>query len=161
MTRFDKVYIIMKAKAGSKRKTNESKEEADARRETDKYRARKRRGIETVVIVDFPDFCGVTDFGTLVPISAVERRCEKKCCSRYGIPLEVSKGASVHSLQGITVGKGKPIEKMIFSWNGKSETQWPSIGYVGFSRTEGLDCIALKNTLTKDDVTKIATTETS
>ena len=40
-------YIIMKAKAGSKRKTNESKEEADARRETDKYRARKRRGIET------------------------------------------------------------------------------------------------------------------
>ena len=35
------------AEAGSKRKTNESKEEADARRETDKYRARKRRGIET------------------------------------------------------------------------------------------------------------------
>ena len=47
MTQFDKVYIIMKAKAGFKRKTNEPKEEADARRETDKYRASKRRSIAT------------------------------------------------------------------------------------------------------------------
>ena len=30
-----------------KRKINESKEEADARREMEKHRARKRRGIET------------------------------------------------------------------------------------------------------------------
>jgi hypothetical protein len=33
--------------AGSKRKLKESKEEADARRETDKYRASKRRSIAT------------------------------------------------------------------------------------------------------------------
>jgi hypothetical protein len=31
----------------AKRKINESKEEADARRETEKSRSRKRRGIET------------------------------------------------------------------------------------------------------------------
>ena len=34
-------------KAGAKRKINESKEEADARREKEKYRARNRRGAET------------------------------------------------------------------------------------------------------------------
>ena len=44
-----------------------------------------------IVIVDFPDYCGSRVLHeqrrTLVPIVAMERTCNKKCCSRRGLPL--------------------------------------------------------------------------
>ena len=79
----------------------------------------------------------------------------KKCCSRIGIPICVSKAASLHSVQGISVGKNKPIEKIVFTWNGENDARWPGAFYVGGSRVEDLDCIALENTLTDSDIMKI------
>ena len=92
-----------------------------------------------------------------VPVSVFERRCgsKKKCCSRIGIPICVSKAASLHSVQGISVGKNKPIEKIVFTWNGENDARWPGAFYVGGSRVEDLDCIALENTLTDSDIMKI------
>jgi hypothetical protein len=77
---------------------------------------------------------------TLVPIVAITRHCEKKCCSREGLPLVCGKADTAHSTQGISVGRGEAFRRMLFMWTARAEQYWPGIFYVGVSRpkVEGL-----------------------
>jgi hypothetical protein len=89
-----------------------------------------------IVIVDFPDYCGprlLTDeveaaaHPTLVPIVARALPCDSKCCTRFGLPLVCGKADTVHSAQGITIGRGHALERCLLVWNAKMESRWPGI----------------------------------
>ena len=54
---------------------------------------------------------------TWVAISAVERRCDCKACSRFGLPLVCGKADSVHSLQGFTIGDTKKFKRLMLEYN--------------------------------------------
>jgi len=113
-----------------------------------------------IIMVEFPGYMGPSlnqnmednGWSKVIPISSCQRRCEKLCCSRTGLPLVVSKAASLHSLQGLTAGPGLAIEKIIFSWNGKAEGLWPGAAYVGTSRVVDIGCLALKEGFHKNDL---------
>ena len=104
-----------------------------------------------VVVVDFPGYTGEPWFETAhdeegsvvgddrrtwVPIAPQERRCEKGCCNRTGLPLVTAKADSVHCCQGMSVGQGKAIEKLIGLWSADAERRWPGIFYVLVSRVQ-------------------------
>ena len=59
------------------------------------------------VVVDFPLYKGPpwdTDNPTHVPIPVSMYRCDKKCCTRTFLPLEVSYARTIHKFQGLTAG---------------------------------------------------------
>ena len=61
----------------------------------------------------------------LCAISTVERRCDCKQCTRASLPLRCGKADCVHSLQGLSIGEGEAIQRVIFRWSKKAETIWP------------------------------------
>ena len=118
----------------------------------------------SVVIVDFPDYCGprlLTDeveaaaHPTLVPIVARALPCDSKCCTRFGLPLVCGKADTVHSAQGITIGRGHALERCLLVWNAKMESRWPGIFYVAASRVKELEAFALKEPFSTTDATSI------
>ncbi len=91
-------------------------------------------------MVEFPGYVGPSLFAgrcsKYIPIIPCERRCERKCCSRTGLPLMVAKADSIHSVQGLTVGDGRAIERVLIRWSADAESKWPGIFYVAGSRAE-------------------------
>ena len=83
-----------------------------------------------------------TDRRKWVPIPPVERRCERGCCSRTGVPLSTGKADSVHCCQGMSGGEGKPVRRIIGMWSADAESKWPGILYVLASRVQDLADIA-------------------
>ena len=120
-----------------------------------------------ICIVEFCDYIGppmndamlANGMGKWIAIPAEERRCDSKCCSRFGIPLVVSKAASVHSIQGLTAGPQRAIEKIVFHWNGKCEALWPNIAYVGISRVESIECLTFSESVTEVDIHSIGSSD--
>jgi PIF1-like helicase len=113
-----------------------------------------------VVIVDFPSYTGPAwdpDHPTYVPVSPVERRCDRMCCRRFGLPLVCAKVSSIHSLQGLTVGPSKPQKRIVVYWSWTAESKWASILYVATSRSMGQGDIALASSPTLEDLQKIGT----
>jgi len=117
-----------------------------------------------IVIVDFPGYCGpslLTDVAqaaahpTLVPIVARALRCERSCCSRHGLPLVCGKADTVHSAQGITIGRGQALTRCLLMWNAKMEALWPGIFYVAASRVKELGAFALRQSFCKADAASI------
>lgn len=127
-----------------------------------------------VVVVEFPGYEGPTllsedtlarleasamdesvDLRKLVPISAIERRCDCRRCTRRGLPLRCGKVDCVHSLQGLSIGAGEAIVNMVFHWTRAAETIWPGIFYVGTSRAKATENLVLHNQFTFQDATKI------
>ena len=117
-----------------------------------------------IVIVDFPDYCGprlLTDEAeaaarpTLVPIVARTLRCDSKCCTRFGLPLVCGKADTVHSAQGITIGRGHALERCLLVWNKQMEAKWPGIFYVAASRVKELAAFALKEPFSAEDARSI------
>ena len=75
-----------------------------------------------------------TDRRKWVPVPPVERRCEKRCCHRAGVPLVTAKADSCHCCQGMSCGEGKAIERVVGFWSADAEKRWPGILYVLASR---------------------------
>ena len=80
----------------------------------------------SMIVVEFPDYTGPSLFHSgldthsepnlhkcYFPLLEIELRCDaiSKCCSRTGFPLVVAKADSVHSLQGLSVGFNRAIER--------------------------------------------------
>jgi hypothetical protein len=117
-----------------------------------------------IVIVDFPDYCGpslLTDAAaaarhpTLVPIVARAVHCDRRCCSRFGLPLVCGKADTVHSAQGITIGRGQALTRCLLIWNANMEARWPGIFYVAASRVKELGAFALRDPFCKADADSI------
>ena len=103
-----------------------------------------------------PRYAGTNiELTKLVPISVTERRCDCKRCFRVGIPLVCGKADCVHSLQGLSIGEGEPIETFVFHWTKAAESIWPGILYVGTSRAKATHNIALEHPFTTGDARKI------
>jgi len=89
-------------------------------------------------------------------------RCDavSKCCSRTGFPLMVSKADSIHSLQGLTVGAKNAIKRMrLHQWDKDSESKWPGILYVAFSRVENPEDLMLDFDMSAEDLASVGTTD--
>ena len=115
-------------------------------------------GDQPVVVVNVPAFSGENpwfetqldahgavlgvDRRKWVPIPPVERRCERGCCSRTGVPLATGKADSVHCCQGMSGGEGKTVRRIIGMWSADAEAKWPGILYVLASRVQDLADIA-------------------
>ena len=115
--------------------------------------------VSPVVVVDFPGYTGRPwdpQHPTWVPVAAVERRCDRGCCSRTGVPLWPGKAGSVHSFQGLTIGDGKNYTRLVFTWDKGAEGRWPGAFYVGASRAMAPHNLALTGAMTKDDLTAVA-----
>ena len=115
-----------------------------------------------IVMVDFKEYTGPPLCGTLprtwVPIVAKKVNCECGLyCSRIGTPLQVCKADTVHSFQGATVGAKEPIERLVLLWDSRAESNWPGILYVGGSRAQEEEDIALKFNITSNAINKIGT----
>ena len=117
-----------------------------------------------IIIVDFADYIGppllecVVEAGNhprLVPVMAVECRCDRGCCARYGIPLRCGKADTVHSAQGVTIGRGKALERCLLHWSLDAEGKWPGVFYVGASRVKTIDCLALHNPFNRSDAVSV------
>ena len=111
-----------------------------------------------IVVVDFLGYTGPPwdpQHPTWVPITSVERRCDRGCCSRVGFPLWPAKAGSVHSFQGLTIGDGKLYDHLVFLWDKAAEGRWPGAFYVGASRAMAPHNLALRYTMAKDDLDAI------
>ena len=136
-----------------------------------------------VVIVDFPGYSGENpwfttnldddgnvvgvDRRTWVPVAPQVRRCDKLCCSRTGVPLVTGRADSVHCYQGMSIGSGKAVRRLIGMWSADAEARWPGIFYVLASRVQAAEDIALavpssggSVVLSRDAFEKIGKSET-
>ena len=109
-------------------------------------------------------------------------RCtaEQECCSRVGLPLVCSasplhlvfvcaccrlsivlvwqvcgKADTVHSAQGVTVGRGRALERCLLMWSLAAEHKCPGLFYVGASRAADVAAMALENPLSVKDAQTI------
>ena len=110
-----------------------------------------------VVVVEFPDSTGPPLVGDeedrrhWVPIPAVERICDCKNCTRTGLPLVVSMGNTVHSLQGVTAGPGRSIKHIEILWKRAGESKCPGQFYVAVSRAKEAASLAFHGETKLDD----------
>jgi hypothetical protein len=117
------------------------------------------------LIIDFPGYTGppMSDDDsvprTWVPVSELELRCDKGCCSRRGLPVVCSKADSIHSLQGVTIGDEKAIKRLLVHWDPASEARWPGIFYVAASRAEGVHNVAINFDVTVAGMSKLCSTD--
>jgi hypothetical protein len=66
------------------------------------------------ILVEFPGYTGpafVTEHPTYVPITPITIHCDHGCCSRTQIPLRLAYGQTIHTFQGITVGRSTETKK--------------------------------------------------
>ena len=70
-----------------------------------------------------------------------------------------SKADSVHSLQGVTIGSGKPIERCIIHWTKDAESKWPGIFYVAASRPMASGDFSLAGDLTLDALASVGASD--
>ena len=120
------------------------------------------QGRMPVVIVEFPSYTGpamsdalaLAGRSTWVAISAVERRCDCKACSRFGLPLVCGKADSVHSLQGFTIGDTKKFKRLVLNWSQQAEALWAGALYVGASRMMAPHNLAIDFQITSADLEK-------
>jgi hypothetical protein len=105
-----------------------------------------------IVLVDFPSYSGPAfDSGTptVVPIAPVTRQGLKVwhqgatvSVNRTQLPLQLASAITIHKSQGLTVGPGKHIERVIIDV-GASESWCEGLAYVAISRAMFMECFAL------------------
>ena len=98
--------------------------------------------LPAVVMTEFPSYSGppfIADQPKVVPIVPVERRLDCFCmsCKRKQIPLRLGWATTIHSCQGVTVGKGEPNRYIIISPGSSGfETRNPGALFVALSRAK-------------------------
>eukprot|EP01043_Picozoa_sp_COSAG02_P073024 COSAG02_NODE_14019_length_1320_cov_11.550369_1_plen_146_part_00 len=123
-----------------------------------------------MVIVEFPNYRGppllkdppaAAEHPNLVPIVAVTLKCDRWCCTRTALPLVCGKCDTVHSAQGISIGRGRPLQRCVFRFSAKAESIFAGIFYVGCSRVEDESCLAFDAPFTRVVAEKVGNYETS
>jgi hypothetical protein len=107
------------------------------------------------ILVDFPGYSGppvLDDNPTVVPIIPIKVPFGCKChCERTQIPLLLSWGKTCHKCQGMTVGPGHPIERMVVHLGDVSaEGRSPGIAFVCFSRVTTAGALGIAGSLNYD-----------
>ena len=105
-----------------------------------------------VVLVDFPSYTGpafISSQPTVVPIAQVKRQGLKVWLqgatvkvNRAQLPLQLASAIAIHKSQGLTVGPGKHIERVIVDV-GDSESWCEGLAYVAISRAMFMESFAL------------------
>ena len=74
------------------------------------------------VVVDFPGLEWKTEedvwdinHRSFFPVSYLEQRCERGCCTMTQLPINVAKGITIHKSQGMTIGPGEVCERYVLS----------------------------------------------
>ena len=70
------------------------------------------------------------------------------------------KADTVHSAQGVTVGRGKALQQCLFKWSLKAEHRTPGLFYTGASRAKDITCFALDGPLSIRDAQSIGVSHT-
>jgi hypothetical protein len=70
---------------------------------------------------------------TWVPISLVQRRCERKCSSIRAIP-QLCKSLSIHKSQGMSVGQDEQFKKVVVHLPIGQRNNCPGLEMVAISR---------------------------
>ncbi len=88
-------------------------------------------------------------FGRAQRICALQQ-CKKKCCSITAIPLMICKSLSIHKSQGMTVGHGKQLTKVVVHLPvGVGENKCLRLELVAVSRAVELNDFAVGNSITE------------
>ena len=113
----------------------------------------------TILLKPISEVMAEAGKSTWVPIAALTLRCDCNKCHRTGLPATVAKADSVHSLQGVTIGSGKPIERCIIHWTKDAESKWPGIFYVAASRPMASGDFSLAGDLTLDALASVGASD--
>jgi ATP-dependent exoDNAse (exonuclease V) alpha subunit len=105
-----------------------------------------------VVLVDFPSYTGpafISSQPTVVPIAQVKRQGLKVwhqgamvTVNRAQLPLQLASAITIHKSQGLTVGPGMHIERVIVDV-GEGESWCEGLAYVAISRAMFMESFAL------------------
>ena len=115
-----------------------------------------------LVIVDFPAYSGpplLSDIPfakpTWVPLKQMERRCDCRACFRTGFPLKIAKACTIHGLQGLEVGPGLPMERLVGKMTRFDEARNPGMRYVLHSRCKDEERLAMRDPMTLIEYKKL------
>ena len=96
------------------------------------------------VVVDFPGYTGPAwdpSHPTYVPVPVITERCNKGCCKKQFVPLELCFAVTIHKVEGLTIGPNtkngeqNSAECMIVDIGSRAfETTCPGLFYTSYSR---------------------------
>jgi hypothetical protein len=120
-----------------------------------------------LLFVEFPNYTGpplndamaAAGKGKWIPMGAVKKMCERHCCSREGFTLATAKADTIHGFQGVTVGQGEEIKRILITWNKGAEVKFPGALYVSSSRSTRLVKIAFKDRFSVEDLKVIGSSQ--
>ena len=101
--------------------------------------------LPSYVVVDFPHYNGPSwhkEHPTYVPIPLCQETCNKRCCQKQFVPLQLCFATTIHKVQGLSIGPrnsrsdpANPAEMMVVDvGNEKFEKNCPGTFYVALSR---------------------------
>ena len=115
-----------------------------------------------VIVLDVPGYDGPALLGdmpestaTWVPLASTERQCDCRRCKRTGYPLQIAKACTLHGLQGLEVGSGLAMERLVGEMGTKDEERNPGMRYVFHTRCKTSDCLAMAKPLTLHEFSKL------
>ena len=108
--------------------------------------------LPAVIVADVPGYAGPALLApprprTWVPFVPVRLACDCKRCSREGFPFVLAKATTIHGMQGLEVGEGKPITHMTGECDNAAESRCPNSRYVMGTRAKSEAALALSRAL--------------
>ena len=68
----------------------------------------------------------------------------------------IGKADTIHSAQGVTVGRGQALKHVLLKWSREWEVKTPGLFYTGASRAKDITAMALAGPLSVRDVQSIS-----
>jgi hypothetical protein len=81
----------------------------------------------------------------LIPIPVFEQRCEKRCCSKFQIPLVHAGSVSIHKCQGMSIGWGEVWRRIVVAWGGSKAQRSPGSHVTSTTRAKTPDDMAMSD----------------
>ena len=91
---------------------------------------------------------------TWVPLVARQLPCDCKKCHRMGICLKVARAATIHGFQGLQVGPGEVLTRMIGHCDAKAEARCNNLRYVMGARGKGASTFMMGAAMTLEELVK-------
>ena len=75
--------------------------------------------------------------------------------SDFGRSQVIGKADTIHSAQGVTVGRGQALKHVLLKWSREWEVKTPGLFYTGASRAKDITAMALAGPLSVRDAQSI------